>query len=201
MNTVIRLICFALLAHTTMHAKIVFESPVEIEEQLWTEITGYSWSNPKSRGPDPSAGSNYIYATTKKDDIRGLYATTFNDITYKAGVYRITFDLAITKKFAYADRLPPTIGFAANLGNCESVKKDAEHYLVQNIDNKVDHAFKLPEALAAHEWREAIFEIRIHKGSLLIGQKIGFFATFHTGKDGINTGFAFDQFTLEYIKE
>ncbi|CAA6693095.1 MULTISPECIES: hypothetical protein [unclassified Lentimonas] len=185
----------------TAEAATIFESPVEPAEELWSKYHGFRWASETTSGLAPSQGASYIFASTKNHNQRGFYAEGFNDITYKPGIYRITFMLAVSNEFNFSRRLPVAAGFTANLHECESVPKNGDHYLANALDPSVDHAHLIPDLLEPGVWEQAIYEIRIPENSPLIGQKIGFMAKFYTGDKGEKTGFAFDQFKLEFIQE
>jgi hypothetical protein len=181
---------------SSLEGAVIYSDTVE-NNGTWTTIFGGFYAT--GNGLTPTAGSNYLAATTNDQQQRGFYDTNLGTHTVGAGTYIVTFDIGITNSFAFANRVTPIIGLTGNLSSSGNINNDNGARLLNTLDGSnvsLVSSTTFPTTVDFETWT---LTYTVASGASVIGQDLGFWAKFYTG-DSPNAakGYAFDNFSVDF---
>ena len=181
---------------SSLQGAVIYSDTVE-NNGTWTTFFGGFYAT--GNGLTPTAGSNYLAATTTAQEQRGFYDANLGTHTVGAGTYVVTFDIGITNSFAFANRITPTIGLTGNLSSSANISNDNGARLLNTLDagdvSLVSNT-TFPTAVGFETWT---LTYTVAPGASVIGQNLGFWAKFYTGDSpSAAKGYAFDNFSVNF---
>jgi hypothetical protein len=184
------------LSQITGQAAIIYSDTVE-NNGIWTTIFGGFYAT--GNGLTPTAGSEYLAATTNNQEQRGFYDAQLGTHTVAAGTYVVTFDIGITNSFAFADRITPIIGLTGNLSSSADINNDNGARLLNTLDGSNVSLMSSTPTPATVGFQTWTLTYTVDAGASVIGQDLGFWAKFYTGNNpSAAKGYAFDNFSVDF---